>query len=109
MPDCRRSAKVMSPGAVPIPPELSPTKRSELASSAENCSAPVPLICCDEVALASGQPLHPPVLAIVVPVAVTFTRLIQETFSFGGVGAVGVAGAGVGSLATGVVGVVGVV
>src|SRR5258705_13494869 len=85
----------MSPGAVPLPPAPRPTKRSEVVSSVVNCNMPFPLICCWDTALPSGQPLHPPLLVNVAPLAVTLTRLIHVALPVDGVVGVGVVGAGV--------------
>src|SRR5580765_1257273 len=94
VPDCRRIAKLTSPGVVPIPPLPRPTNLNDEASSVENWSTPLPLTCWFDTAVPSGQPLQPPTFVSVVPFAATFTRLIQVAAPVDGAGA-GAVGAGV--------------
>src|SRR5438128_4137917 len=95
----------MSAGVVPTPALPRPTNRSELPSSVENCSMPLPLICWFDTAVASGQPLQPPILVSVAPLSATFTRLIQVALPAAGVvGAVGAGVVGAGVVGAGVVG-----
>ncbi len=78
---------------------LSPTNRSAATSETENCRLPDE-ICCSETAPASGQPLHPPLFCSVLPLAATFTCMLQLIEPLTGTGTF-TTGDGVGVLSTG--------
>src|SRR4030095_282394 len=94
-------AKLMSPAAVPMPPEPRPTNCSDARSAATKANAPLPVISFCDTALASGHSLQPPVFCRLSPLAVTLMRLIHcsvpAVVTGAGAGAGVGAGAGAGS------------
>src|SRR5262249_8589613 len=86
-PGWNRNENLISFGARPVVPDVSPMARTVFVSEAVNSMYPLPEgSCSSDTAPASAQPSHPVVFCSELPFAVVLTSFVQTTF-FGAVGA----------------------